>query len=69
MLLGAVFAKHIGEAHQTLARSIPDDNLWILEGALEVWPELLEVRLDEKGDAFDGDTESHDGALAHVGVV
>ena len=69
MLLGTVFPEHVGKAHQALASSVSDDHLGILESTLQVWPELLEVRLDIEGDTLHGDTESHDCALAHIWVI
>lgn len=69
MLLGTVFAEHVGKAHQALASSVSYDHLWILESTLQVWPELLEMRLNVEGDTLHGDTKSHDGALAHIWVV
>jgi hypothetical protein len=69
VLLGTVVGEHVSETHQRLACGVPDDELRVLQGLLEVWPELLEVRLNVEGYALDSDTESHDGRLAHVGVA
>ena len=59
----------LAQAAQSDTSRLADDELRVLQTTFNNRPELVDVGTDKLGAPLDGNTESHQGRLAHAGVA